>query len=181
VNCPGCGLENRPYDASCAHCEQPLQEPDQAAAKRREWDLLTPALRNEQEEHFSKLRERFDEHRRWLKSHRTVHTILGAVVVAVGMNAALFFMALWTFPIDLVLGAGAGLLLNRLGGGAYRGLGLFSLAAVLSLLFVPLFVSGEVFWNGMWIVSAVAILFIAGAGYALGLQIDIDHVEHQVL
>lgn len=180
MNCPSCGLANRPFEADCAHCRLALQDEDAAAAKRREWDALSPRMREEQERHFAGLRARFDEHAHWLKRHRLLHGILGGLAVGFFMNAGIFFATFWTIPIDLAIGAAAGVLLNRLGGGAYRGLAIFGGAAAASLLFFPVFLNMEVFLKGFWLFTSFAVTAVAGCGYALGLKLDFDHVEHQI-
>lgn len=181
MNCRTCGLDNRPYEVACAHCAADLQDLDAAAAKLREWDLLSPVLRAEQEKHYASMRARFDDHQQWLRRNRVTHAILGALIVGVGMNAAIFFAVKWAIPIDLAIGAGAGLLLNRLGGGAYRGLALFSAAAALSVITLLPLIHTELFWKGIWLFSAIAVVFVGGAGYMLGLKLDLDHVEHQMI
>lgn len=181
MNCRACGLTNRPYEVACAHCHRDLQDPHEASAKLREWDLLSPALRAEQEKHFADLRARFDDHQVWLRSHRRLHALAGAFFVGFGMNAALLFQVLWTIPIDCAIGAAAGLMLNRLGGGSYRGLGLFAAAAVVCVVAMIPLVHMEVFLKGLWLFTSIAVMFVGGAGYYLGLKLDIDHVEHQLI
>ena len=44
LNCHGCGLTSRPYEAVCALCDHPLQDEAVAQAKRLEWDALPPNL-----------------------------------------------------------------------------------------------------------------------------------------
>lgn len=181
MNCRSCGLQNRPYEVACAHCSEDLQDPAKASAKLREWDLLSPALRAEQEKHYADLRARFDEHQIWLRRHRRLHAAAGAFFVGFGMNAALLFQVRWTIPIDLLIGAAAGLWLNRLGGGSFRGFGIFGGAAALCVLAMIPFVHMEEFLKGIWLLSAFGVMFVAGAGYYLGLKLDIDHVEHQLI
>ena len=181
MNCRLCGLENRPYEVACAHCHGELQDPRKATEKLAEWDRLSPALRAEQEKHYLGLRARFDDHQLWLRRHRRLHAVAGAFFVGFGMNAALLFQVLWTIPIDLAIGAAAGLWLNRLGGGSYRGLAIFGAAAACSVLAMIPFVHMAEFMKGIWLLSSFAVMFVAGAGYYLGLKLDIDHVEHQLI
>ena len=181
MNCRSCGLINRPFEEFCAHCRRELMDAPAAAGKRQEWDALSPALRAEQEEHFAGLRRRFDEHLLWLRRHRLLHAIAGGCIVSLMMNAVLFFPAFWPLAIDFAIGAAAALLLNRLGGGSYRGLALFSIAAGLTIPALMPFVNTEVYWKGVWLISTVAVMFVGGAGYYLGLKLDIDRVERQFM
>jgi hypothetical protein len=181
MNCRSCGLINRPFEEFCGHCRGELLDPESAVRKRREWDGLSPALRAEQEKHYAALRGRFDEHLRWLRGHRLAHAALGGILVCLGMNAAVFFVSFWPVPIDFALGAAAGALLNRAGGGAYRGLGFFVAAAALSIVLLMPFVNAEAFRGGAWLISSVAVMFVGGGGYYLGLKLDLDHVERQFM
>jgi hypothetical protein len=181
MNCRSCGLINRPYEEFCGHCRRELLAPGAAAGKKREWEALSPALRAEQEKRYASLRTRFDEHLRWLRRHRLAHAAFGGIFVCLGMNAAVFFVSLWPVPIDFALGVAAGALLNRAGGGAYRGLGIFVATAALSVALLMPFINREAFWGGAWLLSAAAVLFVGSAGYYLGLKLDADHVERQFM
>jgi hypothetical protein len=181
MNCSSCGLENRPIEATCAHCGLEIQEADAARAKRREWEALPPQLREEQEKHFAALRERFDDHLRWLRRHRWLHAIVAGLVVSIFMNAAVLFEAPQTLPIDFALGAAAGFLLNRWRGGAYRGMWLFAGAGAVSVVALSPFINMKAFWEGWFLISALVLGFVAAAGYYLGLKMEIDHVERQFI
>ena len=181
MNCQSCGLINRPFEEFCGHCRRELLDEAAAGAKRREWDALSPALRAEQEKHYADFRARFDEHQRWLRRHRLLHTIAGGMLVSLAMNAAAFFVTFWTIPIDFAIGGAAGFLLNRAGGGAYRGLALFLVGGTATVAALMPFINSEGFWKGAWLFSSFALMFVAGAGYILGLLLDVDHVEHQLL
>jgi hypothetical protein len=181
MNCRSCGLVNRPFEEFCAHCRRELLDEPAAAAKRREWDALSPPLRAEQEKHYAGLRGRFDGHLLWLKRHRLLHAIAGGSIVSLAMNASVLFPAFWPVPIDFAFGAAAALLLNRAGGGAYRGLAIFSTAAGLSVAALMPFINTEVYWKGVWLISSLAMLFVGGAGYYLGIKLDLERVEHQFM
>jgi hypothetical protein len=181
AHCRFCGLTNRPYAEACAHCARTLQAPGAAEAKRREWDALPAPLRAEYERAFDVARERFDDHVRWLRRHRWVHATLGGVLVVLPTNAALFFPTFWTIPIGFALGALAGLALNRVRGGAYRGLGLFGAAGALAVvLFLP-FVEVQEYLKGWWLMHALVLAGVGGAGYYLGLKLEFEHVERVML
>lgn len=181
MNCRSCGLENRPCDADCAHCSRPLQDRDAAAARRREWDALSPKLRDEQERHYEGLRARFDEHVQWLRRHRLLHGAVGGLAVCFFMNAGIFFATFWTVPVDFAIGVAAGILLNRVRGGAYRGLAIFLGAAVASMAALPVFLDLGAFLHGAWLFTTFSVMVVSGCGYGMGLKLDFDHVEHQFL
>src|SRR5262245_38339770 len=104
LNCTRCGLTNKPYDAACAICSLPLQDPAAADAKRKEWDALGPKLRAEQEAVFDRMRASRLEHLDWLKKHRTAHAVAGALLLNFIMACATCFNAPWCIPLDLALG-----------------------------------------------------------------------------
>lgn len=180
LNCSGCGLTNVPYETACVSCRTPLQDEDAAAARRREWDALSPRLREEQEQAFVKMRASVEEHWRWLRRYRLVHAICGAALVNMPMNGSVFFASLWSIPVDLALGAGAALLLNRLRGGAWYGAGLFAAAAVASVVLrIPfLHLSGD--QQAGWLLTCLAISFVVIGGYFMGMKLDYDHRDHFV-
>jgi hypothetical protein len=76
-------------------------------------------------------------------------------------------------PFDLAAGAALGWILNRLGGGAYRGMALFSAAFILE--------AGTRAVAGFH--AGVALLVISGfllslcTGYALGLTLELDRQD----
>jgi hypothetical protein len=180
LNCSGCGLTNVPYETACVSCRTPLQDDGTAAARRREWDALSPKLREEQEQAFVKMRASVEEHWRWLRRYRLVHAICGAALVNMLMNGSVFFASLWSIPIDLALGAAAALVLNRLRGGSWNGAGLFAGAAVLSVLLrLPFLDLGE-YGKGYWMFTCFAILLVVSGGYLMGLKLDLDHRDHFV-
>jgi hypothetical protein len=180
LNCQRCGLTNRPYDVACSHCRSPLQDRESAEAKRREWDALPGKLRQEQEQAFDRMRAGTEAHLRWLRSHRVAHAALGGLLVCVPMNLSVFFASYWSLPIDLLVGAAAAIALNRLGGGAWHGLGLFSGAAVLSVFLRLPLINVHAYLEGYWFFTCFAVLAVAGGGYAMGLKLDLEHHEHAV-
>lgn len=180
LNCPSCGVTNRPYDVDCVLCERPIQEASAADAKRREWDALPPRIREEQELAFDRMREGVVRHLKWLRSHRAVHAVLGSALVCFLMNGAVFFALGWPIAIDLVVGAAAGLLLNHLKGGSWHGFGLFLAAAVLSVLLKLPFLNLENFLQGYWFYSCFSLFLVTGAGYLMGMKLDFDHTDHNV-
>lgn len=180
LNCPGCGVTNRPYDTDCILCKRPIQESAAAEAKRREWDALPPAIRAEQEKAFERMRESMVRHREWLKGHRVTHAVVGAVLVCLFMNGGFFFALAWPILIDLALGAAAGRLLNFLKGGSWSGFGVFAATGVVSLLFKLPFLNVENYLRGYWLYTCFALFVLAGAGYLMGLKLDFDHTDHSV-
>ncbi len=173
-------MTNRPTAASCASCGREVQEAGAAAEKRREWDALPEQVRADYEKDYDRARERWDEHRRWLRRHRATHAVLGGIGLSLAMNAPLFFPSFGSLLAAFVLGAAAALALNLLRGGAYRGLGLFLAAALLSVLALALFINMEAYLKGTWLLSCFGLMFSAGIGYALGLKLDIEHLEHSM-
>jgi len=180
LNCSSCGLTNPPYEASCVSCRTPLQDQAAADAKRREWDALSPKLRDEQEQAFVKMRESVEEHWRWLRRHRLTHAIIGAGIVNMLMNGAVFFASLWSIPIDLALGAAAALGLNRLRGGSWHGAGLFAGAAVLSVILRAPFLNMGEYLKGYWLITCFAATIVVLGGYLMGMKLDFDHRDHFV-
>src|SRR6187549_3800933 len=100
LNCPRCGVTNLPYAIDCIVCNRTVQDKADAEAKRMEWDALSPALREEQEKAFDRMRESVLNHVRWLRKHRTTHALIGALVVCLLMNMAVFFALGWPLAID---------------------------------------------------------------------------------
>jgi len=179
LNCGGCGLTNRPYDTNCSHCDAPLQDVEAATAKRREWDALTPKLREEMERDFDRMREGTVEYAEWLNRHRIIHAILGAMLVNLTMNGSTMFQVPWSIPVDLALGAAAGLALNRRHGGVWTGAGLFFGAGVISMLLKIPFL-GRDGMSGAWFLSCFALFFLASIGYLIGLKLDFEHTDRSV-
>ena len=180
LNCHSCGLTNRPYETACAHCERPLQDAEAAEAKRREWDALTPALREELEKNFDRMREGTLDHLQWLRRHRLTHAIIGALLVNLVVNGATLFEGHWTIPVDTALGAAAGLLLNRWHGGAWHGTGIFMAAGIAALICKAPFLGRE-FHDGGWFLVCFAFFMLACLGYFLGLKLNYEHADRAVI
>jgi hypothetical protein len=179
LNCGGCGLTNRPYDIRCSHCQAPLQDPQTAAAKEREWNALSPKLREELERNFDRMRQGTVEHVEWLRRHRLLHAGLAALLINLTMNGSTFFAAPWTIPVDLALGAAAGLTLNRWHGGAWRGAGVFFGAGLASMgIKLPMLGSGGL--GFAWFLACFALFFLALAGFLIGLKLDFEHADRSV-
>jgi hypothetical protein len=179
LNCGACGLTNRPYESACAHCARPLQDPEAAEAKRREWDALPLAIREDMERSFDRMSEGTLEYNKWLNKHRITHAVLGAALVNLTMNGSTFFAAPWTIPVDLALGAAAGLALNRWRGGAWEGAGIFFAAGAISFI-VKVPVLGAGIWLGGWFLVCFAIFFQVLMGYLMGLKMDFEHADRSV-
>lgn len=138
MNCRDCGLENLPHHAACAFCDGALPGED-VDARRTEWESLKPALREE----FSKSFERQLQARRdWLsglRRRRMQHAVGGALLNAAVMglfhapvSRADGAAALAVLVFDALVGAGLGLLLNRVRGGEMRGALLFGGSYIVS-------------------------------------------------
>jgi hypothetical protein len=181
LNCPRCGLTNRPYEIGCSHCRTPLQDRDAAEAKRREWDALPAKLRAEQEQAFDRMRAGTEAHLRWLRSNRLTHATLGALLVCLPMNLAVFFASYWSLPIDVLIGAAAAFGLNRLGGGAWHGFGLFIGASILSLVLRLPLINVGAYLAGYWFFTCFAVLAVTGGGYLMGLKLASEHHDHAVV
>ena len=180
LNCGGCGLTNVPYETTCVSCRTPLQEQAAADAKRREWDALPPRIREEQEQAFVRMRESVEEHGRWLRRNRLSHAVIGAAIVNMLMNGSVLFASPWSIPIDLALGAGAALFLNRLRGGMWNGAGLFAGAAVVSVVLRAPFLDMGVYLTGFWLITCFAVLLVVIAGYLMGMKLEQVHHDHFV-
>ncbi len=179
LNCGHCGLTNRPYAVACAHCLRPLQDEAAVEVKQREFDLLPPELREEQELHYDRLKEHHGEHRNWLQRNRIAQSICGALILDLTMNVSTYFAARWSVPIDLALGAAAALLLNRLRGGAYIGLGIFLAACVLSWIFRLMLMRANTEIPGL--LPAFGVTMAGGGGYFMGRMLEMTHVERSVI
>lgn len=179
LNCSRCGLTNKPYDSVCVICSEPLQDQAAADAKRKEWDALGPRMRAEQEAVFDRMLASRREHLEWLQKHRAVHAVAGALLLNFIMACATCFNAPWCIFLDLALGAGAGLAINRFRGGATRGALVFFGAALLGLLLKVPFLGGG-FGQGLWLLSILGLLAVYIVGYLMGLKLDSDHADRSV-
>ena len=179
--CHGCGLTNRPYEVACPICERPLQDEAAAAARRTEWDALPTPLREEQERAFERMRESQQRHHQWLNKNRWTQTILGAMLVNMILGGSTFFSVPWSVPVDLILGGAAGWALNRMRGGAYRGLGLFTGVAFASTIvrFCLASLSGDGYGVGI-VLLPFAFLGVLLAGYLMGLKMDAEHLDRSM-
>jgi hypothetical protein len=179
LNCHRCGLTNKPYDAACVICGDPLQEQAAADAKRKEWDALGPKMRAEQEAVFDRMLGSRREHLEWLNNHRLVHAAAGALILNFVMLCGTLFQAPWCIFFDLALGAAAGLLLNRLRGGSWQGAGIFFVAGGLSILLKLPFIGSEL-GGGYWLLAVFGLLFLLCIGYVMGLKLHSDHSDRSV-
>ncbi len=191
MSCPGCGLAGLPFDASCSYCGRALRTPEEALARRREWDRLTDASKDAFQADAVRDRERFDRWLAWLRAARRRHAIAGALLLALPVAVVTTMIAQGTrlgslaaLSGDALLGAGAALLLNRLRGGEYRGMLLFTAAYGLSTL-------GKIALGwlltpaqaGGYASGFVALLIISGGllmmvlGYAFGLQLTLERSD----
>lgn len=180
MNCARCGRAVLPFHEACFQCGETLQTPGAAAERKREWDALAPDTRGSLQRDYDQVLELRERRRRWLKEHRKAHAAFGAVLFGLpasfifGMSSgAPLWMLFVLLPFDLAAGAGLGCLLNRLGGGAYRGMALFAAAFVLE--------GGTRAVAGFN--AGVALMVISGfllslcTGYALGLTLELDRQD----
>ena len=181
LNCPYCGLTNRPYNTNCEICDRELQDKETAAEKEKDWNALPTKIREEYEEDYYRARERFEEHKKWLNKNRLTHAILGAVFMLITMNIAFMFQVLEGSVVDILAGAGASLLLNYLRGGSFRGLMIFVLAGILAIGFRFPFINATAFWLAWYLLSALALMFTAGLGYYMGLKLAFAYHERMVI
>ena len=84
--CNNCGLTNRPYHTECAVCSKTLQDPEAASVHRREWEQLSPPLREEFEKDFDRFRKTYDDQNEWLKRYRVIQAVAGAIVLTTCIN-----------------------------------------------------------------------------------------------
>jgi hypothetical protein len=157
-----------------------LQDREAADAKRREWDALSPKLRQEQEREFDRMKQSTEEHLRWLRSNRLAHAILGGLLVMLPMNLSVGFASIPSLPVDAILGAAGGLYLNRLRGGAWHGFGLFVGTAVLSMILRLPFLNVAEYLKGYWFFTCFAMLSVSGGGYLMGMKLEYEHRDHFV-
>ena len=177
VICTHCGLTNRPYYTECAICSNTLQDPNAASVHRREWEQLSPPLREEFEKDFERFRKTYDDQNEWLKRYRVLHGVTGAIVLTTCINIGFQGNVFQGTALDLVVGAAAALYLNRLRGGSYLGMFLFFGASILAIVGRFPFISIDAFWGGWFLFSAIAITFVAAFGYTMGLQMESDRIE----
>jgi len=187
VHCGSCGRPLLPFHEACFQCGTTAQPSESAAARKREWDALSPKMQGEMRGAYDLQVERRERWLEWLRAHRRVHAALGAVLY--GLPAAFIFgmldgFPLWAIPfvslVDLALGAGVGTALNRLQGGSYRGMILFGAA----FLGEALLRVGGASLLGLGLGAAgVALILISGfllslcTGYAFGLQLTLDRSD----
>ena len=175
--CTHCGLTNRPYHTECAICAKTLQDPEAASVHRREWEQLSPPLREEFEKEFDRFRKTFDDQNEWLKRYRVIQAVAGAIVLTTCINIGFRGNVFEGTVLDLVVGAAAALYLNRIRGGSYQGLFLFSGASILAIVGRVPFMNTTAFWEGWFLFSALAVSVVAAFGYYMGLQMESDHIE----
>jgi hypothetical protein len=96
------------------------------------------------------------------------------------MSGSVFFALTVPIFIDLAIGAAAGLLLNRLKGGSWHGMGVFVGAAVAAVIGKLPFMNVEAYLNGVWFFTCFGVFMLAGFGYLMGLKMDFDHTDHNV-
>lgn len=175
--CAACGVASLPYESRCDRCGRPLRAPEEAEARRREWESLEPALRAELEEGVRRQRRAYEEHVLWLRRNRRTHCLIGAGVTAVLIDGPLGLPSLPALPIHLLLGAAAALTLNLCGGGMWRGFFMFVGAGVAAVMTLLPFIDFGLFARGGWFLFPFAIIPIAAVGYYLGMRTEFDPVE----
>jgi hypothetical protein len=168
MNCPKCALDNPPYEANCDACGTPIQSVEEAKGRRGEWNSLSSRNREELQERYLKARQRYDNYQSWRKKNKILHTVVGAITVTVCMNFALLFPNWWTLTSAPLFGAAAGYYLNHIGGGMWKGFGLFVAASAIVAL--PYF-------GAAWTLASLGFIASGGVGYYLGLRLDFSRVE----
>jgi hypothetical protein len=164
-----------------------VQSPEAAAARKREWDALTPKMRDEMQDDYQNQLERRERWVEWLQENRWRHAACGGALY--GLPAAFIFgmiggFPLWALPlvclVDIAAGCGLGFALNRLQGGPYRGMGLFAAGFILETIFRVGCASCPV---GIVVGMVGSLMLISGflislcTGYALGLQLTLDRSD----
>jgi hypothetical protein len=180
-DCPKCGLTNRPTAERCARCERPLMGRETAVRRKEEWDKLPAPLQDEYAAQFDRYLSWHDEHRQWLRSHRILHAILGALVCGVANTVAT--QSCVGTGVGAIVGAAAAVLLNRWKGGSFLGLATFLVAGFVGGAIAGVFAFIQDLEGG----GGGAIIFFAGAicaqsgfGYLLGMKFDFQHFERSV-
>ena len=181
LNCPRCGVTNRPYDTDCVLCHRPVQDKAAAEARRREWDALPPELRAQQEQAFNRMREAVEAHLAWLRHHRKTHAVLGGSLFSFFFDFGFFFNRPWMLLPDLAVGAAAALVLNHLKGGSWQGAGVFMAAAIVALVLRLPVIDVESWLSGPWLMACFGFTVIVGVGYLMGTYLDFDHHDHNVV
>lgn len=181
MDCPKCGLTNRPYAEVCKHCAGPLQDAASAEAKKKEWEALPVGLRAEFENDFTKQRGLHVEHLRWLRRYRWVHAVIGGVCywMASLMPSLVCGAPDWLFWANFILGGAASFLLNVHHGGAWRGFGYFLAAYAVTMVIAMSLgpaVEGPKLAKNFFFVGLFSPPVVA-AGYILGMKFDWEHFE----
>jgi hypothetical protein len=183
MDCPHCGLGNRPYLQLCWNCNLEIQDALSAAAKKTEWDALPESVRAEYEKELTRIRRGAADHLTWARSHRKTTMAAGAFLFMIGMQICSPSLLFW--PIDLALGGAATWKLYHDRGGRYWGLLYFMIAfAIASIL------HGGTVWalgggGGFAAVGGVlswitGTLIVETSGYYLGLKLDMEHTDHSM-
>ena len=183
MDCPSCGLGNRPYLQNCWNCSHEIQDALAAATKKAEWDALPESVRVEYEKELTRIRRGAADHLSWARAHLKWTMAMGAFLFTFGMQVCSPSLLWW--PLDLALGAGATWKLCHDRGGRYWGLLYFMGACAIGAI-----LHGGTVWalgggGGFAAVGGVlswcaGILIIEITGYYLGLKLDWEHTDHSM-
>mgnify|MGYP001618850740 CR=1 FL=1 len=190
IPCPRCGYPAQwPATLVCNLCGELLvkkqEEPPPAAPEEPAHPHFPDSLVRKLEAKQLELEERRRVYRDWLRRQRRYHAASGAVLFAIGNALAqlanpgapstlLGFLVL--LVVDLALGAGCGLALNRYEGGRFQGAALFLGGFLLHLPTLA-------FSSGAGGLLAPLLYLFCGAlasmalGGMLGASLESDHAE----
>jgi F0F1-type ATP synthase assembly protein I len=175
---------------TCGHCGNILRVKEAVEASRREWAEFPPAIRKEFEEKYKNAQSRYREYELFLKNNRVKHIISGILInITLGLFTYLLKTSgIWFFIyfiISAVSGGLAWLLLNKHGGGAFRGMflvwGAFMVPTLMQALQESVGISsyreGTISFRSFVFPAFIGSALSLFLGYFFGIKLDFDRGE----
>ncbi len=188
LDCGRCGLPARPYDSRCRVCGYSVQDVISADEKRREWERTPKRMIEELEEKYKKVEADYRHHREMLSQRLKWHVLMGGVVFTLLQGLAAVHNTPLLILLDILVGSGIAIYLNRRTGGRFIGMTLYGLAAagtqVLKLAAGPGLSSSLAAGSattgatGLLAYGAGAFLFSLCFGILLGMWMEFDFGRH---